>query len=200
MSRSSPPSNHSVSTSSTDSDSIEKGKGTRAKARANDESITGAGGTSRTTTSTGVEKSKPKAKRQRSEVWDHFHKFITDSGENKARCNYCERELFADTKLNGTSSLKSHLKSCSKFPRTSSDPAQTELFCQVTEEGSSISFGKYSAEALRRGIAEMIIEDELPFKFVEAKGFRKCMFIACPRFKMPSRWTIARDCYDIYLD
>lgn len=46
----------------------------------------------------------------------------------------------------------------------------------------------------------MIITNELSFKFVEAKRFRKCMSIACHRFKMLSRWTIARGCYNIYLD
>nr|GMD55736.1 zinc finger BED domain-containing protein RICESLEEPER 3-like isoform X2 [Ipomoea batatas] len=65
-SRSSPPSNHSISTSSRDSDSLVKGKGTRAKARANDDSVTGGGGT---TTTSGAEKSKPKAKQQRSEMY-----------------------------------------------------------------------------------------------------------------------------------
>lgn len=49
-----------------------------------------------------------------------------------------------------------------------------------------LSFGKYSAEELRRAIAEMVIEDELPFKFVEGRGFRKAMSIACPRFCVPS--------------
>ena len=46
----------------------------------------------------------------------------------------------------------------------------------------------------------MIILDELPFKFVEGKGFKRCMLLACPRFRIPSRWTIVRDCYQIYID
>ena len=46
----------------------------------------------------------------------------------------------------------------------------------------------------------MIILDELPFKFVEGKGFKRCMSLACPRFRIPSRWTIARDCYQLYTD
>ncbi|MFQ6650222.1 hypothetical protein Gotur_022846 [Gossypium turneri] len=28
----------------------------------------------------------------------------------------------------------------------------------------------------------MIVIDELPFKFVKSEGFRKFMFVACPRF------------------
>ncbi|XP_031101973.1 zinc finger BED domain-containing protein RICESLEEPER 2-like [Ipomoea triloba] len=108
-------------------------------------------------------------------------------------------ELHADTKLNGTSSLKAHIKSCPKCPYSSTDPTQTELIAP-SSEGESLSFGKFDATAIRKSVAEMIIIDELPFRFVEAKRFRKCMFTACPRFRMPSRWTVARDCYKIYLD
>ncbi len=46
----------------------------------------------------------------------------------------------------------------------------------------------------------MIIVDELPFKFVENEGFKHMMSIACPRFRIPSRYTIARDCFSLYSD
>ena len=46
----------------------------------------------------------------------------------------------------------------------------------------------------------MIILDELPFRFVEGRGCRKCMALACPRFHVTSRWTVARDCYQLYVD
>ena len=45
----------------------------------------------------------------------------------------------------------------------------------------------------------MVITDELPFKFVEGSGFNKFMSAACPRFKIPSRWTISRDCHNIFV-
>ncbi|XP_019189545.1 PREDICTED: uncharacterized protein LOC109183973 [Ipomoea nil] len=122
---------------------------------------------------------KRKVSRHRSEVWENFTKFSNEKFEQKARCNYCQKELFADPKLNGTSSLKAHVRSCPKMPRASSDPSQTELL----EGEGSLGCVKYSAEALRRSIVEMIINHEIPFKFVEFKGFRKCLSIACPRFK-----------------
>ncbi|VFQ99853.1 unnamed protein product [Cuscuta campestris] len=154
--------------------------------------------------------SRPKRKERsapstRSEVWAHFTRFTITKDDvllHKARCDHCGREFAANTKSNGTSSLKNHLKNCVSFPREKGDDDQTELICGTVDgEGNvPITLGKYSADALRKGIAKMIIIDELPFKFVEGKGFRKCISIAAPRFKMPSRWTVARDCYGIYLE
>ena len=46
----------------------------------------------------------------------------------------------------------------------------------------------------------MIILDELPFKFVEGKRFKRFMSLSCPRYHIPSRWTVARDCYQLYVD
>ncbi|MFQ6645722.1 hypothetical protein Gotur_019092 [Gossypium turneri] len=46
----------------------------------------------------------------------------------------------------------------------------------------------------------MIVINELPFKFVESEGFRKFMFATCPRFHIPSRSTMTRDVYQLYLD
>ncbi|KAL1077338.1 hypothetical protein V6Z11_D10G089600 [Gossypium hirsutum] len=46
----------------------------------------------------------------------------------------------------------------------------------------------------------MIVIDELPFKFVESDWFKKFMFVACPRFHIPSRTTMNRDVYQLYLD
>ena len=45
----------------------------------------------------------------------------------------------------------------------------------------------------------MVIVDELPLKFVEASSFKDFVHAACPHFKMPSRRTITRDCYDMYI-
>ena len=44
----------------------------------------------------------------------------------------------------------------------------------------------------------MIILDELPFKFVDGRGFRHCMALACPKFREPLRWTVARYYYQFY--
>ena len=44
----------------------------------------------------------------------------------------------------------------------------------------------------------MIVVDELPFKFGEVSGFREFMATMKPMFQIPSRWTVARECYEIY--
>ena len=46
----------------------------------------------------------------------------------------------------------------------------------------------------------MVIQDELPFKFVEGEGFKKFMTVACPRFKLPSRWTVNKDSFELYIE
>ena len=48
-------------------------------------------------------------------------------------------------------------------------------------------------------LARMIIVDELPFRFVEHGGFIDFMAEIEPRFKVPSRVTIARDCLRVYI-
>ena len=47
----------------------------------------------------------------------------------------------------------------------------------------------------------MIIIDELPFKLVEGQGFKRFMRVVQPRWlKIPSRITVAKDCWSIYLN
>ena len=42
--------------------------------------------------------------------------------------------------------------------------------------------------------------NELSFRFVETEGFRHFCSVACPKFDVPSRVTIARDIYQLYLE
>ncbi|XP_019196303.1 PREDICTED: zinc finger BED domain-containing protein RICESLEEPER 2-like [Ipomoea nil] len=56
----------------------------------------------------------------------------------------------------------------------------------------------FNQESIRRALVEMIIIDELPFRFVEGICFRRFIVIACPRFIVPSRWNISRDILVVY--
>ena len=49
-------------------------------------------------------------------------------------------------------------------------------------------------------LTKMITIDELTSKFVENEGFRKFMEDSQPKFKIPSRVTIARYCMHVFND
>nr|KJB10737.1 hypothetical protein B456_001G220000 [Gossypium raimondii] len=92
----------------------------------------------------------------------------------------------------GTGSLKYYIGSCKKNPSNVVDNSQGQLVLPRK--------GVEGGKACRKGLAQMIVIDELPFKFVESEGFKKFMFVACPRFHIPSRTTMTRDVYQLYLD
>ena len=48
-------------------------------------------------------------------------------------------------------------------------------------------------------LARIIIADELPFRFVEHGGFIDFMAEVEPRFEIPSRVTIVRECLKLYM-
>ncbi|KAF1881647.1 hypothetical protein Lal_00039865 [Lupinus albus] len=58
----------------------------------------------------------------------------------------------------------------------------------------------YNLDDCRRVVIEFVICDEMPFKVVEGRGFRRMMNRLEPRFIVPSRFTVARDCYQLFLD
>ncbi|XP_077219054.1 zinc finger BED domain-containing protein RICESLEEPER 1-like [Tasmannia lanceolata] len=145
---------------------------------------------------------KRKTMKSRSNVWDHFTKFVNEVGEHKASCMYCEREFCCDPKKNGTSSLKNHTTACKKFPGNM-NTSQSQLNYQPIKgqegDGSgTLSIWKFDQEAIRNALTRMVIVDELPFKSVEKEGFRHFVSIACPRFHIPSRSTVSKDCYQFF--
>ena len=46
----------------------------------------------------------------------------------------------------------------------------------------------------------MVILDEVPPRFVEKEGFKQFMKVAQPCFRIPSRTTVNRDCFDIFYE
>ncbi|XP_055959936.1 zinc finger BED domain-containing protein RICESLEEPER 2-like [Mercurialis annua] len=143
----------------------------------------------------------------RSKVWDHFERIVDENGKLiLSKCLYCAKTYNSDTKINGTSTLRSHILSCLKNPH-SKDTRQALLTlqpvdaCPAENEGKGqLGTWKFNQEDIRKALSYMLIIDELPFKFVEGMGFKKLMSVACPRFHIPSRWTVNRDCYQMFLD
>ncbi|XP_047320451.1 zinc finger BED domain-containing protein RICESLEEPER 2-like [Impatiens glandulifera] len=124
-----------------------------------------------------------KKMKPRSDVWMHYERFVNDDGNEMARCMHCKKVYNAQSR-NGTTTLKQHLNSCPENP--------------LKGKGTPPAW-KFDQDGARKSLARMIIIDELPFSFVDGEGFRQFMSYTCPKFLIPSRWTVARDCYDLYI-
>ena len=69
------------------------------------------------------------------------------------------------------------------------------------EDGFHLVSTSFSIEASRKALAEMVIIDELPFRFVEGYGFQRYSTTLQPKLQIrdiPSRQTVARDVIGIY--
>lgn len=103
---------------------------------------------------------------------------------------------------NETSGMNNHMKIYKNHPNNAykGDNQTITSFCQsVTGEFRDVcSKWKFEQDAISKALVMMTIKDELPFKFVENEDFREFMYTACPQFVVPSRRTIARDCYNLY--
>ncbi|TYK05459.1 zinc finger BED domain-containing protein RICESLEEPER 1-like [Cucumis melo var. makuwa] len=122
------------------------------------------------------DKKKAKAtKKITSTVWDHFTKLEENS--SRCTCNYCDKEYCCDTASCGTSSLWKHLKNqCKKYPSKEVEVGQTILTLQPSTSGKSGS------------------------NFETTLFSQQLCRVACPKFDPPSRVTIAKDIYQLYLD
>ncbi|KAG2704131.1 hypothetical protein I3760_06G170800 [Carya illinoinensis] len=139
-------------------------------------------------------------------VWDHFTKVEgCPVDDPNAKCNYCGKIYACHSKRNGTSTMQNHLSACPRNPhkRGPLDRYQQTLAGEeVGESDSSVVRNlvthKYSEDAVRLAIAEMVIIDELPFRIVEGQGFKKLVWLLEPKFKVPCRVTVARDCMKLF--
>ncbi|XP_062157974.1 uncharacterized protein LOC133865569 [Alnus glutinosa] len=108
----------------------------------------------------------------------------------------------------GTSSMLQHIrKSCTKY-HGRFDKIQSKLSFEAKREGqAAVSEGssgnlvivKFNALKIRVAISKMIIVDELPFRFVEGEGFQDFIKTVEPRLSIPSRFTITRDCFKLFM-
>ncbi|XP_050231416.1 zinc finger BED domain-containing protein RICESLEEPER 2-like [Mercurialis annua] len=146
---------------------------------------------------------KRKPMHKRSVVWEHYESVNDDMGRVvSAKCLYCARVYECHSKRNGTSTLRAHMLACLKNPNSkhTRQALLTMPNVQHVNDGNLVNVGvwKFSQEAVRESLAFMIVVDELPLRFVDGMGFRKLMNTACPRFKIPSRWTMNRDIFNLF--
>lgn len=133
---------------------------------------------------------------ERSDIWKVFTR---DPRNLKvAVCNYCKKR-YVSPPGNGTSSLWNHSKKCLKNPNRKANRNQPILnFEKKRDGGSTLKAHTFNYNKCREALAEMVILDEYPFRAVEGQGFIKYSKCLEPRFSLPSRWTVAKDCIKVY--
>ena len=105
--------------------------------------------------------------------------------------------------------LFSHLEAwCKKYPygkNKKEDKTQMTLVFRPKKSddakganSNSLIIVSYNESMCREALVRMIIVDKLPFKFVEHKGFRNYSNVLQPRFIVPTRTIVARDCIRFY--
>ncbi|XP_077217854.1 zinc finger BED domain-containing protein RICESLEEPER 2-like [Tasmannia lanceolata] len=161
------------------------------------------------TTST---KRSKKSQQPRSAIWTHFHRKlkpnvddVASGGESSlygldiCKCNYCENDCKCNSGVNGTSSLWKHLKVCKKKPQALASSGQSQLTFSMDKSGeSSLTTWKFDHAAIKREMALMIMEGELPFKFVVQPRFRSLCKLLQPCFIPISRQTCRREVVNLY--
>ncbi|CAD6258482.1 unnamed protein product [Miscanthus lutarioriparius] len=116
------------------------------------------------------EKTQRKELAPRSEMWQHFIKIKDDKGLLKAgRCKYCHRDIKADTRGHGTSTLKKHFGTCKRNPHVfNKDSKQGTLqACR----GEAPTTWRFDQEALREAFAEMNLHKKV-ISFFMVKGHK----------------------------
>ena len=143
----------------------------------------------------------PRPSKKRSWTWEHFTKIPGEIANPVARCHYCGSLCGCHSKKQGTSVLIAHLNGCQRYKIAKGLQAtdQTNLSYQTSTatdgtQTKKLVIPQYSEKMLRDMLAEMIITDEMPFTTVEKRGFRKFLNFVEPRFPIPSRYTVMRDC------
>ena len=106
-------------------------------------------------------------------MWEHFERVKDSKGvTQKGRCLYYAKLFNAHPKRYGTSSLRNHVITYTKLPHDK-DIRQSLLTLKPATESSAseniriLGTWKFDKDSIRKALTEMVICDELPFKFVE---------------------------------
>lgn len=95
--------------------------------------------------------------------------------------------------------MLAHTKVCTKMPQN--DPTQTALSFAGGEGGGLVAASqRFNLAACRKAIALFVILDEHAFRVVEGEGFKLLCKQLQPQLTIPSRRTVARDCFQLFVD
>ncbi|KAL5839638.1 hypothetical protein ACOSQ4_012246 [Xanthoceras sorbifolium] len=96
-----------------------------------------------------------------------------NDGKKRVRCKYYGVS-YGFRSGASTTNMNTHMKKqCTKYRAVVVDENQKMLVKQKTIDGyeSNLGLNNFSPEECRRALVEMLILDELPFRFVENRGF-----------------------------
>ena len=155
--------------------------------------------------------------RKRSWVWKHFDEY-TDRKVTKvkgkkdivhesqrAKCRYCPKgplgDYACDSRSNGNSGMLRHLKfNCKFYPGRKVKVVEKNqpVFSSDKSKGNTMKMVAYNPDVVMQACVEMVVVDELPFRFVEKQGFRHFCHVAVPLFKVPCRKTLVKNFLSLY--
>jgi hypothetical protein len=96
-----------------------------------------------------------------------------------------------------------HVTACQKYKslQAKQDRNQSKFTFGAKQDdtGNNLMIAKFSEKVIKEKLCEMIIVDEMPFMTVEGKGFLNFVKALEPRFKVPSRYTVMKDCLKLYI-
>ncbi|KAI5339152.1 hypothetical protein L3X38_018424 [Prunus dulcis] len=117
---------------------------------------------------------KRKPCKKESDVWEHFEKY----------------DLILDLKgVDETKKKEVEKRHMDKNTRT--------LAFDASKSNALVS-RNFNKEDCLDACIRMVVQDELPFSFVEGEGFREFCSVACPQFNPPSRRTLGRRFLEMY--
>ncbi|KAL3028011.1 hypothetical protein AAZX31_03G089700 [Glycine max] len=120
-------------------------------------------------------------------VWNYFIKNL-NYNNLIALCNHHGKEFRCDSKINGTSNLLIHITHlCPNYPYSDvNDPTQTTLtFTTIENNTLVVASQRFTKKACKRVVVIIVIVDKQSFRH---------------QFTVPSRFTIVRDCFQVYKD
>jgi hypothetical protein len=138
-----------------------------------------------------VQKRHKRVGTKKSLVWRYFTTGFR--GQNPiATCKHYGQIYSCDQSTHGTSTLWYHLRNlCPEDPLKGQD---------IQKKNQGTPKQPFNIEDCRKALAEMVIVDEMPFKTVEGVGFKRYSKVLQPKFELPSRITVARDCWQRYIE
>jgi hypothetical protein len=147
-------------------------------------------------------KSSASGSRQTSACWEHFIRLPDDLVDAPtAACKHCHKKYLCDPRTHDTTNLNHHILKCSKKPLVVSTDSTQTILTYPSVDGKLVQVSsRFDKKACRSALSVFVVLDEQPFSAVEGEGFKFYSKVMQPQFTIPSRRTVDRDCFQLYLD